>query len=636
MENSPQVNIENGHGIVGGNRDIRTDGGDFMVNSQKINTLYDPVAVWQRRYLALTPYAEPPYFGASRDAELDAVSQMLGGTDGRCLALVNGTGGIGKTSVAAAWCARRGEAFAHILWLHCGEGTVGEALLRCGLMERLFPPGAFLPGTPEEVRLDALLSALCSPPTPRSRCLLVLDNANRGDDLRASRHRLENLAAQGWAVLLTSRAEQTGLPERKIGVLPPPLARALFLDYFQPAEMEAEDLLGRLLVAIGYHTLLIEALAKHLAARRDKGKAALLATLCTQLERAGALALPATDTVDVHWQNRHGHTPEALLEALFDLSALDTAAQALLLRLALLSAEPMTLPHLYPLFGITVDGPEEAAFDVSLAALAHAGWLEWQAGVGYRVHPLIAAVVRQRLLAGHASCADLVERLIKIHGEAQLTQSLEYVEDTRALTGWLEEKNGLVARLNLHLADTMFNLGDYRNMEIVLQRAGEQFEAVEEWENAAVVLERLGRYFQTIGKIEDALQYFEKYLKLSEELYAANPRSESMKNGLAISYSKLGAIFQAQGKFEDALQYFEKDLKLTEELYAANPRSAELLKGLGVSQYKLGAISAALDRSTEAQARYRQALNIFQKLATMTGLLQHVELVTYMEGLLEK
>ena len=636
MENNPRVNVENGDGVVAGNRDIQA-GGDFMVNSQKINTLYDPAAVWQRRYLALTPYAEPPFFGASRDAELDAVSAILDDKAGRCLALVNGTGGIGKTSVAAAWCARRGAAFAHILWLHCGEGTVGEALLRSGLMERLFPPGAFLPATTDDARLDALLSALCSPPTPRGRCLLVLDNANRGDDLRVARYRLESLAAQGWAVLLTSRAEQTGLPESKIGVLPPALARTLFLKYFRPDEQETEVLLGRLLIAIGYHTLLIEALAKHLAARRDKAKVASLATLCTQLERAGALVLPATDTVDVHWQHRHGRTPEALLEALFDLSALDAAAQALLLRLALLSPEPMTLPRLYPLFGIATDGPEEAAFDDRLAALAHAGWLEWQAGVGYRLHPLVGAVVRRRLLAGYPSCADLVDRLVEIHRDGHLTQSLDYVEDGRTVAGWLaEEKNGQVARLNFHLADTLFSLGEYRDTEMLLHRAASQFEAAAEQQSAAVVLSRLGRYFQTIGKFEEALQYFEKETELFEELYAANPRSESLKNGLAISYSKLGDIFQAQGKFEEALQYFEKDLKLTEELYAANPRSADLLKGLGISHYKLGQIGDALGRATEAQARYRQALEIFRQLATLTGLPQFAGWVAHVEGLLEE
>ncbi|MCC7506488.1 MAG: ATP-binding protein [Saprospiraceae bacterium] len=681
MEKDPKLNIENSSGVIAGTGDINT-GGDFMVNSQKIVTLYNPEAVWQRRYLALTPYAEPRFFGNSRDAELEAVDEMLA-REG-CLALVNGTGGIGKTSIAAAWCARRGEQFRYILWVNCGEASVGEALLRCGLMEQLFPPGAFAPGITDDQLLDHLLSALCSPPARAGRNLLVLDNANKGGDLSRQRRRLEALAAQGWAILLTSRAEQTGLPEHKIGALPPPLARKLFLDYFQPDEKEAEQLLGRLLVAIGYNTLLIEALAKYLATRREKGKNARLEALCEQLERAGALRLPATDTVDVDWQNRHGHTPEALLEALFDLSGLDEAEAGLLLRLALLPSEPMQPPFLYPLFGVQPDSPEEAGFDDRLAGLARGGWLEWQAGEGYRVHPLTAAAVRKRLLNGYEACADLAEQFIAILEQSHLGVRVHYTEAARSLLGWLEnEKSGRLALLTAYLADTLKELGDYRDMETLLQKAGDGFLAANDVNNAAVVISRLGEYFQNIGNFEQALEFFLKQTNLFEELFKANPKSESLKNGLAISYSKLGdiyqaqgnfeqalefflkraqigeelfkanpkseslknglaisyeklgSIYQAQGNFEQALEFFLKDLQLTEELFKANPKSAELFKGLGVSFFKLGQLFSQLGRREESRAYLEQALHIFNQLAELTRIPQFAEWAAYVGRLLE-
>ncbi len=605
MEQDPRYTVENSTGVVAGTGDIDTGGGDFIVGGQKIISLYNPEAVWQRRYLALTPYAEPRFFGNSREAELQAIDEMLARDS--CLALVNGTGGIGKTSVAAAWCARRGEQFRYILWVNCGEATVGEALLRCGLVEQLFPPGAFPPEFSDDDRLDRLLAALCSPPVPVGRSLLVLDNANKGQDLSRQRRRLEAFAARGWAVLLTSRAEQTGLPERKIGALPPPLARQLFLEYFQPAESETKQLLGRLLVAIGYNTLLIEALAKHLAARRDKGKDPSLETLCEQLEQAGALRLPATDAVDVDWQNRQGHTPEALLEALFDLSGLDETDSALLLRLSLLPSEPMQPPFLYPLFGVQPDSPEEPVFDERLAGLARGGWLEWQAGEGYRVHPLTASAVRKRLLNGYESCTDLIERLITLLEQEHLGIRANYTEAARSLLGWLEkEKSGRLALLTAYLADTLKELGDYREMESLLQRAFELFLEAEDISNAATVISRLGEYFQTIGNFEQALEFFLKRAHLGEELFKANPKSESLKNGLAISYEKLGSIYQAQGNFEQALEFFLKDLQLTEELFKANPKSESLKNGLAISYSKLGSIY-------QAQGNFEQALEFFLK-----------------------
>ena len=635
MEQDPRYKVENSTGVVAGTGDIDTGGGDFLVNSQKIVSLYNPEAVWQRRYLALTPYAEPRFFGSSREAELQAIDEMLARDS--CLALVNGTGGIGKTSVAAAWCARRGEQFRYILWVNCGEATVGEALLRCGLVEQLFPPDAFPHEFSDDDRLDRLLAALCSPPVPGGRSLLVLDNANKGQDLGRQRRRLEAFATRGWAVLLTSRAEQTGLPERKIGALPPPLARQLFLEYFQPAETETEQLLGRLLVAIGYNTLLIEALAKHLAARRDKGKDPSLETLCEQLEQAGALRLPATEAVDVDWQNRQGRrTPEALLEALFDLSGLDEADSALLLRLSLLPSEPMQPPFLYPLFGVQPNSPEEAVFDERLAGLARGGWLEWQAGEGYRVHPLTASAVRKRLLNGYESCTDLIERLITLLEQEHLGIRANYTEAARSLLGWLEkEKSGRLALLTAYLADTLKELGDYREMESLLQKAHELFLDAEDISNAAVIISRLGTYFQTIGNFEQALEFFLKDLQLTEELFKANPKSESLKNGLAISYEKLGSIYQAQGNFEQALEFFLKRAHLGEELFKANPRSAELFKGLGVSYFKLGQLLGQLARAEESRQYLEQALHIFTQLAELTRIPQYAGWAAHVRSLLE-
>ena len=71
-------------------------------------------------------------------------------------------------------------------------------------------------------------------------------------------------------------------------------------------------------------------------------------------------------------------------------------------------------------------------------------------------------------------------------------------------------------------------------------------------------MKNLGSIYQAQGKFEQALEFFNKETDLFEELYQANPQSESLKNGLAISYEKLGSIYQAQGKFEQALEFFKK------------------------------------------------------------------------------
>ena len=93
--------------------------------------------------------------------------------------------------------------------------------------------------------------------------------------------------------------------------------------------------------------------------------------------------------------------------------------------------------------------------------------------------------------------------------------------------------------------------------------------------------------------------------RLGQELYEANPHSESLKNGLAISYSKLGDIYQAQGKFEQALQYFERRAQLGQELYEANPLSLKLEDGLAISYSKLGGIHQAMKQPQMARKFYQ-------------------------------
>ena len=125
-----------------------------------------------------------------------------------------------------------------------------------------------------------------------------------------------------------------------------------------------------------------------------------------------------------------------------------------------------------------------------------------------------------------------------------------------------------------------------RHLSIRAQLGQELYEANPHSESLknglAISYSKLGDIYQAQGKFEQALQYFEKETDLFQELYEANPHSESLKNGLAISYEKLGDIYQAQGKFEQALQYFERRAQLGQELYEANPHSESLKNGLAI------------------------------------------------------
>ncbi|MCB9232399.1 MAG: tetratricopeptide repeat protein [Bacteroidia bacterium] len=125
---------------------------------------------------------------------------------------------------------------------------------------------------------------------------------------------------------------------------------------------------------------------------------------------------------------------------------------------------------------------------------------------------------------------------------------------------------------------------------------------------------KLGGIYEAQGQLAEALKYYQNYNHLKDELYRSNPASESLKNGLAVSYSKLGGIYQAQWNLDDALKYYQDYNQLREELCRSNPQSYMLADGLAISYYKLGKVYVEMENLPEARGFLAKARDIFGQL----------------------
>ena len=134
----------------------------------------------------------------------------------RPLVLVNGIGGIGKTTLAQKYWEQYEKDYQLKAWIDCPDGLL-KGLGNSSLPDSLEIDQSQL--TAEKELLSKVVHALSNKGTGPH--LLVIDNANEANDLK----QLQRIP--GWEVLITSRVEEPmqHLAKKSIGELEPEEAR---------------------------------------------------------------------------------------------------------------------------------------------------------------------------------------------------------------------------------------------------------------------------------------------------------------------------------------------------------------------------------------------------------------------------
>ncbi len=174
--------------------------------------------------------------------------------------LVNGVGGIGKTTLALAYV--NAETYAkqydHIAWINI-TGNIQENLI--SQLSNNDTGYSYNPNEDTETNLNHLCEIMRH---FEGKNLLVIDNANDPDDILNNKSRIESF---GWKTLFTSRSAPDDTTIINVEELEPDDAKELFCRFYK--RKVDDDLLTGLLKQINYHTLLTELLAK--AANKNKG-----------------------------------------------------------------------------------------------------------------------------------------------------------------------------------------------------------------------------------------------------------------------------------------------------------------------------------------------------------------------------
>lgn len=560
---------------------------------------------------ALTP---PPFFTEiflGRKDDLQFIHDKLFAPGGNLLLLVNGEGGIGKTTIASKYYHTYQHEYAHVAWV-LSEKSIANALLLLAV-----PLGLqFNERQNTDERLEALLTALMNLKKP---CLLVIDNANELPDLEANYQRLRRCS--NFHLLLTTRITHFERAETyAVDQLPKDKSLELFEFYYRHLDDQDKSLFFQIREAVGGNTLVLELLAKNLAGQNPLRQNYSLANLLIDLQSKGLLQLSHSQAIRTDYQSqgamRH-ETPEAIISAMYDLSGLSGDEIALLSVFAVLPAENIGYSVIETLL------PNTLNMDDRLLSLSQKGWIEFnEATKSFKCNPVTQEVTQQKNADLRKACIPLVATLIeKLDCEGKHIIGASYAD---AL---------LYARYAESILSTFQHQSDY-DLAILSDRTGSYYSIVGNLEKSqyffntyqqfceillaetpgdpnlkselAISFERLGDTYTVLGDSSSAMASFEKKNRLAQELHNDYPQDIKFKNRLAVSYQKLGNVHYIIGNLQLAMFYFKK-FNLLEIVLSDNfPSNSEFKAGLGISYLKIGNIYNALGNLILASRSFKK------------------------------
>lgn len=510
--------------------------------------------------------------------------------------VINGIGGIGKTTLAKLYLHNYVEEYDRLIWLEQKDDFVKDVSSSNALIQSL--QLGHLTTNPSDLFQRIMLTLQNY---HNGLNILVIDNATRN-----LLHYLDNLPhGPYWHVLLTSREAMGDFFETiNLGTLDPKAAQELFYNHCH--EPQDSDALTYFLAQLEYHTLSIELFAKILENHYE---------IKTVNELSEYLKLKQIDEIDLQIDiDIQGTTQlyKHLLKA-FDLSGLSFRPELILIlqRMAALppSTEGYARKDLIEWFGMKNNPTDSIDCANQISELFRLGWLSQMVKNSFSLHRLISLIVSKVYPVGVEELSPMVDvfisklsfdpikdnpkdKFIWIPFGQALLDALENLE-------W-EQKNILQNKLALILIDSK----DYTNAKILLEKAISSAKNNLGVDHPTTMLgySNLSLVLKDQGDYQGAKILLEKVRTFNEQHYGIDHPNT------AESYSNLATIFQILMHYDEALDLQEKTVLSAKKFFGVmHPKTA-------VSYSNLARAYTLLNRPKEAHIFFTKAFNIFNSI----------------------
>lgn len=518
--------------------------------------------------------------------------------------MVNGQGGIGKTTFASQYWHKYQNDYSHLAYLFVGEGILDELLQLCNTLNINFEKE----NLETEEKIKVLINKMANLEKP---CLLILDNADSESELDKYFPLLQTCS--NFHILITSRlSNYESVWIKKIKPLEKKIALKLFKDYYKYFEDSEEKDFFILYNEIDGNTLVLELFAKNLNFINQNLKERYnLAYLLSDIQN-NILNLSKSFEVKSKYHSKIGFNkekPEKIIESMYSLSKLSEYEQNVLFTLSLLPPEAINISILE----LFIHDENIIKYVYSLYSK---GWIEYDSK-SVKISPIIQSILIKKYYANFLPLINIIIQtyIDKFEFGGFYIKSNNY-EEAFLLSRYSEymlkhvnEKDERI--LNLHNRLGMFygsvgNLNkayihfkDFNSKSLFIHQL---YITDSKYLNLlSISYSRLGDYFRRVGDYSTAFKLFKKSQKIDYKLLKSKPDSLIYKNNLAKTFLKIGETHQEKENFQLALKYFRDFKRLEFEIYNSDESNAEITNNLAVSNLKIAEILISLNQLQEAE-----------------------------------
>jgi len=508
-----------------------------------------------------------------REKELQEIDERLNNSNS--LLLINGIGGIGKSTIAGYYLHSQKEKLDYYGFFEDLESFTVELKPRLKLNS----------SNEDELFMEALsrLSSL------EGNKLLVFDDVK---NIEANQDKIEKILAlkeSGYKILLTSREEIEEIEQYYLDVLTLDDAKELFNSIY---EVKDEDVLEEILGYLDCHAFFVEMTAKTL-----KSKKTLTPKIIKEKFTNGEFS-----TI----KRKRKESFNDYLNELFSFDELDDEEILMLKQFSVLPSIEIEFEFLEDIF----NRKEDEKFEDILNYLTEKGWLS-SFGNSYKLHQII----KDYIWTNHKPTLSEIDSIVLFF--AKLIANAEDIRTANLLKGYIvyfesidttlnriEIYNEKITKFRDNLGRLYYHCGAYdralpywvKVMKIREKVLGEEHpDTAGSYNNLAVLYKLKGEYDKAEPLYKKALEIRQKVL--GEE----HPDT-------ATSYGNLAGLYMSKGEYDKAEPLYKKALEIYKKVLGEeHPDTA-------TSYGNLAGLYDSKGEYDKAEPLYKKALEIRQKV----------------------